>query len=440
MRVRHLFRRSRPFRYAGFWTLAAVWLGLLSAEASGRTRWQLALGLGFCTAWPWLADRWARLGPVDGPRLEFDMATLVAECLLVALVLGWCSLPPLATLATVICLLAGAAALAGVYLMLTALAAMAIGAWLGTGLAPHLTAASSLVADALAAALMVGFALALASTSFRQAQRLDAHRRSLADRSAILERLNGRMQRYLPPSLRARLADAPEAPCRWERRWLSVAFVDLVGFTELSERLEAEPLAAILDDYLGGLIDAADAHGGEVAKLLGDGVLVVFGARESGHRRERAGQALRFCRGVPALLAGLASQWRAQGELVTLRMRAGVASGYCTVGDRGGADRLDFTLVGSPVNLASRLQNQAEADDVLLDAATAALAESSFRLQAPRMVRLKGLGEVPAYTLGTGGGQVDPPAPSAILPPPAEPGSRGADGAVAEGFSPGVPR
>ena len=112
-------------------------------------------------------------------------------------------------------------------------------------------------------------------------------------------------------------------------------------------------------------------------------------------------------------------------------MRTGVASGYCTLGDRGGPDRLDFTLVGSPVNLASRLQGQAEADGVLLDAATAALVESSFRLQPPRMLRLKGLGEVPAYALDTRPPRVDPPAPSAILPaPPVEPAPRDADGAA----------
>src|SRR5690606_37314905 len=116
-------------------------------------------------------------------------------------------------------------------------------------------------------------------------------------------------------------------------------------------------------------IPAAEAGGGEVSKLLGDGVLVVFGLREPAERRDLVEAALTFCGELPALLAELAGRWRRRGEPVALQVRAGIASGFCTLGDRGGADRLDFTLIGPPVNLASRLQSHAGPGGVPLDEA-----------------------------------------------------------------------
>ena len=377
-----------------------------------RESWLLALGGVFCFVWPLWMDLLWRRPPAGIESSRYEMLLYAGECTLTAAVFGWLSLPPLALLAATVCLLAGAMALAGWRLAIPAGIGLAAGMAAGAAAAPELTAASTGAVDAVAMLLILGYALALASQSFRQAQRLDAHRLALAERSAVLERLNQRMQRYLPPSLRARLARAPEEPCRWERAWLTVAFVDLVGFTELSERLDAEALADILDEYLSALVPAAERRGGEVSKLLGDGVMAVFGGQDGNHRRDRVVGAVDFCREVPGLLEGLADHWRARGDVVRLRMRAGVASGFCTLGDRGGAGRFDFTLIGGPVNLASRLQAHAPEDGVLLDPASAALAECVFTLAPPRMLDIKGLGNMATYAL------VDPSAPSAIVPAP----------------------
>jgi class 3 adenylate cyclase len=400
VRVRHLHQRTRPFRYGGFWLLAVAHALVVRPLVAGEARsaGQIAVAVLFCALWPWAADRLRALGPV-GEAVRFDMLAYTAECALVAGLLAWASAPPLACFAAVLCLLAGATALAGWPLLLAGALALALGGAAGAAASPRLTAASTTASDVVALVLVLGFALALAHVSFRQAQRLDGHRRALAEKSAVLERINGRLQRYLPPSLRARVARAPDEPCRWERRWLTVAFVDLVGFTELSERLEAELLAGILDEYLATLVPAAELRGGEVSKLLGDGMLVVFGLRDGGDRHSRVEAALAFCEALPGLLACLAARWRGRGEPVLLEMRAGIASGYCTLGDRGGADRLDFTLIGSPVNLASRLQSRADAGGVLLDEASAALAEGTRSLGPPRVLQVKGMGALHAYPL-----------------------------------------
>ncbi|HEX7037382.1 MAG TPA: adenylate/guanylate cyclase domain-containing protein [Pseudomonadales bacterium] len=402
MQVRHLHQRTRPFRYGGFWAVALCQLPVLPAAFAGEARAPLQVlgGIAFCLAWPWLADRLQRGAPPDGSWVR-DCGYYALECALVALVLVWASVPILAGFATALCLLSGATALAGWRLLLPATVALGAGGAAGAALAPELTADAAGAAGALALAMVFGYTLLLGQVSFRQARRLAGHRRSLAEKSAALERINERLQRYLPPSLRARVLRAPDAPCRWERRWLTVAFVDLVGFTELSERLEAELLAAVLDEYLGALVPAAERRGGEVSKLLGDGMLVVFGLRDGADRAAQVQAAVGFCAALPELLARLADAWRRRGEPVALRTRAGIASGLCTLGDRGGDDRLDFTLIGPPVNLASRLQALAPVDGMLLDEASAALAQGLHPLGPPQALTIKGLGQVQAHPLVT---------------------------------------
>ncbi|MFU8815216.1 MAG: adenylate/guanylate cyclase domain-containing protein [Pseudomonadales bacterium] len=408
MRIRRLHQRARPFRYAAFWLMGGVCLLLWEQRAPS----QVLTGAALCLLWPLLVDALLRR-PLAGVAAErLAMGAYTAECGLAAALFAWVSLPPLPALAAVLCLLCGAAALAGQRLLLPSAAALLLGAGFGGHFAPQMTLASSAAADAVAMVLILGFGLALAQVSFRQAQRLDAHRQLQRLRSEGLERANHRLQRYLPPSLRRRIREAPDAATGSERRWLTVAFVDLVGFTELSARLDAEALAVVLDDYLAAVIEAAERGRGEVSKLLGDGVMVVFGSPGDADRHGQVLEAVEFCRQLPVLLGRLASQWRARGDLVQLHTRAGVASGFCTVGDRGGAERLDFTLIGPAVNLASRLQAHATPGGVLLDAATAALAENDYRLTPAETLDVKGVGPVLAY------GLVDRPPPSVKVPAP----------------------
>lgn len=361
-----------------------------------RPAWPQAAAAAFCLLWPML--EW-RLTVRPDHRLRHLPYWVVygAESLITGAVLCSAGLPPLAGAAVVVALLAGAAAQAGRRLLLAAAVALVAGALIGLAANPAPIVRSTLWADAASLVLLLGFSVALADLSFRQALRLNARGRLLASRSQSLERLNARLEHYVPQSLRQRLRRTPERRCSWERRWLSVAFVDLAGFTSLAERTEAEVLADVLDEYLEALAGAVERHRGELSKLMGDGVLVAFGLAAAGSRRSAAVDCVRFCLEIPDMLSRLADARRARGELVDLQMRAGIASGYCTLGDWGGNGRLDFTVIGSPVNLASRLQARAGNNGLLADAATAALAEREIPLEEPRWLDLRGFGRVRAH-------------------------------------------
>jgi class 3 adenylate cyclase len=203
-----------------------------------------------------------------------------------------------------------------------------------------------------------------------------------------------------------RLCDQPDLPRALERCWVTVAFVDLMGFTALCERLQPEETARLLNRFAALVNRLAERRGGALIRLLGDGALVGFGLNGAAHARQADpdpdyGRLARAC-----LAFVLALRQRAAVELAApslpgegIGTRCGVASGYVSLGDWGPPHRLEFTLIGSSVNLAARLQAEAPSNGVLVAEPTAALAGLDLRALRPRVLSLKGFGEVRAVAL-----------------------------------------
>ena len=406
--LRNLSRRAKPFRYAGHAGLLTVLL--LHGYALGPNA-SLAAAIAYCMIWPVALDWYQQRNPSQ----ELTFRLHVAEGATTGLLLGCVALPIMPAAAVVTALLVGNSALAGRWLMSKVAGMLCFGYFLAAWATSNLVA---MPAPALwvAALMLVAYSVALGLASFAQAQRLHRLRFELRQRTEMLATLNARLGRYVPGRLQERIAAEPQKPCTLERRWLTAAFVDVVGFTELADTLAAEALAEILNDYFGALARATEAAGGTLAKMQGDGALLYFG--DDGQSRQRAAlDCARLIAALPEVLASLSAAWRGDGHLVALAIRAGLASGYCTLGDWG-RERLDFTIIGTPVNLASRLQSQAAANHVLVSAVTAALlrAEAPQCLGQARVLQLKGLGAVTAYPL------VDLPTLSANVPAAHDPG------------------
>ncbi|MDH3642721.1 MAG: adenylate/guanylate cyclase domain-containing protein [Gammaproteobacteria bacterium] len=415
MVLRNLHRRSRPFRYAGHLCLMLVIVALLGTP---RSSWHLGLGAGYCLFWPFLVEwRNRRQGSARAVRLNLRLHLI--ECCLTGALLGWLSLPPVPVIAVITVLLASNAAQAGWWLAWRGAGLLAAGAGLGFLACTRHVAASTMLADALSVILLVTHTIGLGLTSFTRAQHLHQAQTDLQRRSLVLDQLNQRLGRYLPRPVQARIRRQPQELCTLERRWLTVAFVDVVGFTELAARLAPEELAVILNDYFSASARLFDAAGGTLASLQGDGVLVYFGDQGDCSRQRAAVDCVESCGQVDELLEELAVCWHRQGYLVKLATRVGVAAGYCTLGDWG-AERLDFTVIGSPVNLASRLQNHARDNALLISEAAAALLCNELELGPARRFELKGLGTEVAFELAVADADrsVDPAPPSAKVPRP----------------------
>jgi class 3 adenylate cyclase/predicted ATPase len=174
---------------------------------------------------------------------------------------------------------------------------------------------------------------------------------------------------------------------RAERRHLTVLFCDMVGSTALSTRLDPEDLREILHKFQACCGDAIRRYGGHISRLLGDGVLAYFGfptAHEDDAERA-VNAALQIVHSVSALTIGAT-----QG----IQVRIGIATGLVVVGDLiGEGPRREFSLIGEAPNLASRLQNLAKPNQILVAPRTRRLLGRLFDLEDLGAHRISGIDE-----------------------------------------------
>ena len=366
-----LAANARPFRY-GFYPVVGA--GFLLFEEPGFAH--AAAVACWCALWPPVADFIARRGGVR-LNLRLHLAEVALACFLFA---TW-GLSQALLQAVCIILVMSNALQGGLpqAAKTVACGAPALAGGLVVGGAPALPEPSSVFAGLL----LLAYCMLIAHVAF--ARVLATH----GDR-ARARALNARLQKYLPHTL-ARRVGGNERP-RLERRWLVIVFADLAGFTALVERLQMEEVATMLDGYLQCVSGVTRRWGGALSKVLGDGALLVFGEEGDRTRGQLVAHALGCCGELTGELEKLTNDWRGRGLPGSARVKTGVASGYCSLGDWGGGERLEYTVIGHPVNLASRLQDLAAAGETLLCERTSLLAEVPLSPVARRPV--KGLGDV----------------------------------------------
>jgi adenylate cyclase len=142
-------------------------------------------------------------------------------------------------------------------------------------------------------------------------------------------------------------------PLEGERREVSILFQDIRGFTTLSERLDPAALLKLLNQFFTEVVAAVEAEGGVVKQFVGDGVMALFGAPQS--HSDHAERAVRAALGIVSRLARLNEKWRAQGAL-PLEIGVGIHTGSVVAGLIGPDQRVEYGVVGDPVNLANRVE------------------------------------------------------------------------------------
>jgi adenylate cyclase len=191
-----------------------------------------------------------------------------------------------------------------------------------------------------------------------------------------------------------------------EKKELTVFFSDVAGFTTISEQLSPEELVALLNKYLSAMTKIIRAQRGNVNKFLGDGIMAIFGAPlgDQNHATLACYAALES----QEALVRLRQEWSAQGypEIVA---RIGINSGPLVVGNMGSEERLEYTVMGDSVNLASRLEGANKFYDtlILLGPRTYELAKADIEARPVDLLRVKGKKEpVQVYELLARKGQL----------------------------------
>jgi len=218
---------------------------------------------------------------------------------------------------------------------------------------------------------------------------------SLKDKNAKLEKISNRLAKYLSPQIYKNIFESEsEHANEYKRKKLTVFFSDIKGFTDLSDSLDPDLLAELVNDYLSAMTDIALKHGGTIDKFIGDAILVFFGDPESDGLKKDASKCLSMAIAMQNKVAELDKSWREDHGIADgLKVRIGISTGYCTVGNFGSVQRVDYTVLGSTVNLASRLESICQPKKILVAPETKVLLEKDFKFEAQEAVRLKGFNQ-----------------------------------------------
>ncbi len=184
------------------------------------------------------------------------------------------------------------------------------------------------------------------------------------------------------------------------RKRMTVFFSDLAGFTDLSEELEPEVLTELLNNYLDAMSTVAMKYGGTIDKFIGDSIMVFFGDPSTRGPQEDALAAVSMAVEMQKEMKLLRKQWEADGIKTSLKMRIGINTGYCTVGNFGTSERMDYTLLGREVNLANRLESAAMPGEILISQECWSLVKHHIHCQSMGDIKVKGFfRKIPIYSV-----------------------------------------
>ena len=208
-----------------------------------------------------------------------------------------------------------------------------------------------------------------------------------------MEDVSGQLAKYLSPQIYESIFSGKQnVEVKSYRKKITVFFSDIVNFTVISDKLESEELTALLNFYLNEMSQIALKHGATIDKYIGDAIMIFFGDPESFGIEEDARRCVAMAVEMQQRMAELWGYWSKHfGLKKDLEIRVGINTGYCTVGNFGSEDRLDYTVMGAAVNLASRLESAAMPSGILVSEETYFQVKDYFSFDAPQQLELKGL-------------------------------------------------
>jgi adenylate cyclase len=223
-------------------------------------------------------------------------------------------------------------------------------------------------------------------------QRLEERGRELEAANDFLVRISTKISHYLAPQIyKSIFSGQKDVSIHTERKELSIFFSDIKDFTATTEGLQPEQITHLLNEYFTEMSAIALKHGGTVDKFIGDALVIFFGDPETKGTAEDARACLAMATDMQRRLAELNVKWRSAGTEQPFRVRMGINTGFCNVGNFGSTDRMDYTAIGAEVNLAARLQSIAEAGHIVISYETYALVRDMVAARALPEITVKGI-------------------------------------------------
>jgi adenylate cyclase len=226
---------------------------------------------------------------------------------------------------------------------------------------------------------------------------LEAKRRTeeanklVTEKNRMLETVSSKLSKYLSPQLyQSIFSGERKVEIASKRKKLTIFFSDIAAFTETTDNLESEDLTDVLNHYLTEMSAIALKFGATIDKYIGDAMLLFFGDPETKGAKEDAKACVLMGIEMQRRMRELEQEWRNRGLERPFRIRMGISTGFCTVGNFGSQDRMDYTIIGNEVNLAARLESLAEPGSILLAHETNALVSDIVLTEEQPPITVKG--------------------------------------------------
>ncbi len=224
-------------------------------------------------------------------------------------------------------------------------------------------------------------------------QKVAQRTRELQGKNTELEALSTKLAKYLSPQVYDSIfAGKQEVKLASRRKKLTVFFSDIAGFTEIADIMESEDLTQLLNHYLSEMSMVALEYGGTIDKFVGDAIMIFFGDPDTRGVKEDALACVGMAIAMQKRIRALGTIWRNSGIERPLTCRMGIHTGYCTVGNFGSDDRMDYTIIGGAVNLASRLEHEAVPGGILISYETYAHVRETVFCEEMGDIQVRGIG------------------------------------------------
>ena len=219
--------------------------------------------------------------------------------------------------------------------------------------------------------------------------------KELSFKTERLEKISNQLAKYLSPQIYKNIFETDTDKVEtYTRKKLTVFFSDIKEFTSLSDTLDPDLLAEIINEYLSEMTEIALHFGGTIDKFIGDAILIFFGDPETEGTALDAEKCVNMAIAMRKRVGELDEVWKKEkGITQGLQVRTGISTGYCTVGNFGSVQRVDYTVLGSPVNLAARLEAACGPQEILVSPETKSLVAKVFKFEEKKPIKLKGFSE-----------------------------------------------
>lgn len=224
----------------------------------------------------------------------------------------------------------------------------------------------------------------------KRMKKLNAHIKKLSSEHTLYKLRSYKLARYLTPTVWKAINEGREKSLTTERKRITVFFSDIQGFSAISEELEAETLTELLNSYLTEMARIATKHKGTIDKFMGDAVMVIFGDAQSEGLKMDCLRCISMAIEMKKKMRELQARWLSLGIKNPMLIRMGINTGFCTVGSFGTSHYMDYTVLGTHVNLASRLESAADPGEILISHDTWSLVKDVVMCRDKGEIMVKG--------------------------------------------------